>query len=203
MKRNILNINGGKIEVYSFEPKHYSLDLFRLEELKTIPQEQQILRKENTRGWFTPKEGVIYECDNYIIRPFMTKKKKMEEYDAWLRIRRSYINGLYTNEPAKEYETGLITLNADRNGGKTLINLTPDAYAEYLLENEQFTKAFLEDKDLSKLKDLFSISDEPISEVSIDELKKMCESKIVPIPSFNYKMEQVEKEADVYRKLKK
>ena len=198
MKRNIYNINGGTLEIFDFEPKHYALDLFRLQELKNIPQEEQILRKENTRGWFTPKKGVIYECDNYILRTFPSKK--LSDHDEWLRIRRSYINGLYRSDPVKVHD-GLITLHPNMGMSHNLVQLTEDSYAEYLLENEQFADSFLEDRDLSKLKDLFEIGEDPYMTIDIKEFQKLCYAKVID-ECFRGKMADIEKESEVYQKLK-
>ena len=198
MKRNIFNINGGTLEIFDFEPKHYAIDLFRLEELKKFPEEKQVLRKDDTRGWFTPKKGVLYECDNYILRPF--PRRKMADHDEWLRIRRSYINGLYHSDPVKTHDD-LITLHPKHGTSRNLINLTEDAYVEYLLENEMFSDEFLEGRDLTPVRELFDLSEEPFMTIKIDEFEKLCRSKVIEEP-FNEKMSDIEKETKVYRRLK-
>ena len=198
MKRNILNIKGGKIEVYGFEPKTYSINLFRLTELKKIPKEQQILRRENTRGWFTPKKGVLYECDNYILRPFPSKK--IEDHDEWLRIRRSYTNGFYKNDPV--YQHGdIIALHPNQGMDRNYIQLTEDAYLEYLIEREMYGHEFLQDKNLDSLHELFKISKKPIMTIDIEQLEKICASKIIDEP-FSEKISSIENESKVYQRLK-
>ena len=198
MKRNIYNINGGTLEIYSFEPKHYAMDLFRIAELKKVPEEEQILRKEDTRGWFTPKKGVMYECDNYILRPF--QRKKLADYDEWSRIRRSYIHGIYSHDPVKQHDD-LITLHTKKGTSRNLINLTEDSYAAYLLDNEMFSSEFLEGRDLSPLREIFELSEDPFMTIRIKEFEKLCQSKVIEEP-FNETMSDIEKESKVYRKLK-
>lgn len=198
MKRNIYNINGGTLEIFDFGPKRYAMDLFRIEELKKIPESEQILRKEDTRGWFTPKKGVIYECDNYILRPF--NRKKMAEYDEWFRIRHSYVHGLYSHDPVKQHDD-LITLHTKKGTSRNLINLTEDSYAAYLLDNEMFASDFLEDRDLTPLKGVFEISEEPYMTIKIDEFEKLCRGKVIE-EMFSEKMSDIEKESKVYQKLK-
>lgn len=82
MERKIYNINQGVIEVYQFDPNMKELKRFRLQELDKLPVEEQILKREPTRSWFTPKKGVVYECENYILRrydnPRVSKKDHVD-----------------------------------------------------------------------------------------------------------------------------
>ncbi len=198
MKRKIYNVASGVIEVYDFEPISYKLALFRLEEMKGIPQKKQILRKDNPRSWFTRDKGIVYECDNYTLREF--DYTKMDQVDLVNMIRKFYINGSFKNDPVL-IRDDLILLSPDRGLTDYRIQLTEDAYMEYLIENEQFDSPELEGKSLDKQRGLFRISDEPIVTVSIDEFKKMHQAQLVS-GNFHDTMDSLERTSKVLSKIR-
>jgi len=198
MKRKIYNVKNGIIEVYDFETLQYRMNLFRLEELKRIPQREQILRREPTRSWFTPRKGVVYECDNYILREF--DLSKMDEADQSTMIRRSYINGVFRSDPVEE-RSDLITLSPREGLTDFRVQLTEDAYMGYLLDNEQFDHPMLRSHRLDKQKELFQISDVPIDEISISELEKMFQHGIVE-GDYYETIVSLERTSRVYQKIR-
>ncbi len=198
MRRKIYNVNGGVIEVYSFEPFNYKMNTFRMRELKKIPMERQVLVKEPTRSWFTPKKGVVYKCDNYILREVQCPE--LDPSDPIKRTRTSYIYGIYKNDPVEVHDD--LYLLSPRGGYTDYrVQLTEDSYLGYLLENEQFYSSFLEDKSLEGLKDLFKVSSNPITRIQISELEKMYEGDLVP-GSFDDAMTSLEKTSKVYQKIR-
>lgn len=198
MKRKIYNVKNGVIEVYDFETLQYRMNLFRLEELKRIPQREQILRREPTRSWFTPRKGVVYECDNYILREF--DLSKLDEVDQSTMIRRSYINGIFRSDPVEE-RSDLITLSPRKGLTDFRVQLTEDAYMGYLLDNEQFDHPMLRDHRLDKQKELFQISDAPVDTISIPELEKMYQHGIVE-GDYYKTMDSLERTSKVYQKIR-
>ena len=198
MKRKIYRLNNGVIEVYQFEPINYKLNLFRLEELKRIPKEEQILRRETTRSWFTPKKRVVYECENYILREF--DFSNIHDMDKQMQLFKAYVNGVYRHDPVQIHD-GLITLSPRNGMTDYRIQLTKDAYLGYLLENEQFDETILRDSLLDKQKGLFKISEEPISSTTVEELERLFSSELVP-GSFDETMQSVERTSKVFQKIR-
>ena len=197
MNRKICNLKKGVIQVYQFEPFNYRLNLFRLEEMKRIPREEQILRREPTRSWFTPRKGVFYECDNYILRKF--DFSKFEDIDTFKKHYQLYVYGLYHNDPVKKYP-GFITLSPKKDMTDIRVQLTEDAYLAYLLENEQFDHEDLVGKRLEKQKTLFHLSEEPLMEFHVDEMKNMFDSCVVS-GSYDETMKSLERSSHVYQKI--
>ena len=198
MKERIFNLEGNKIEVYQFNTIPHKIKLFRVHELDTLLREEQILRREPTRGWFTPTKGVIYECDNYVLR--MIRNPKREEASEMQKVRIAYINSRYENDPVF-INNGLITLSPENNTTNKRINLTMNAYLAYLLDNEMFDSPFLQEQNLEKVKDIFKISDKPLMELSVEELRKLYESQLIDY-DFDEKMEYVKSTSKVLKKLR-
>jgi len=73
---NIYNINNGLIEVYDINPLKDKIKDFKKQELLKLKEEDRVLVEEPTKGWFTTKKGVVFECGSYILRK--SKKKEIE-----------------------------------------------------------------------------------------------------------------------------
>ena len=198
MRRKIYDLNNGVIEVYSFEPINYKLQLFRLEEMKDIPKERQVLRMDNPRSWFTKSNGIVYECGAYTLREF--DYSRMDQADKASLVRKFYVNGTYHDDPVKIIG-GMILLSPKRGFTDYRIQLTENAYCGYLLDNEQFDNPILGDHSLDRLRGSFKISEEPISTISVDELEKAMKMQIVP-GDFDETMDSLEKTSKVYKKIR-
>ena len=84
--RKIFRLKNGTIEVYKFEPISTEIALFRQNEMKKIPEDDQVLKRDYNDSWLFPKTGVVYECDSYVIRKEPPKSfEEMEvEYQDFL-----------------------------------------------------------------------------------------------------------------------
>lgn len=198
-KGMIYNLEKGKIEVYSFRPLEHKLKLYRIQELRCFLPSERVLKRENTRSWFTPKKGVVYECDNYILR--LMKDAKQEEQREATRMLRDYIEGFYRSDPVRVYENGLITLSPKNDMTNKRIQLTDEAYYAYLLDNEDFTATYLQERNLDDVKDVFKLSKNPIDEISEKDLKSLYLSGLVE-GNYDEKMDYLEKTSKVFKKIR-
>lgn len=197
-KNKIYNLKNGVIEVYNFEPYNYKLNLFRLEELKKIPKEEQVLVESPTNGWFTPKKRKVFECDAYVLQGL--NLHKMDQIDQHSLMRKLYINGSYDNDVVDVYPD-FITLTPDHGCSKYRIQLTEEALLSFLLKNELFDSSFLHSKSLYRQKDLFKISKDPISDVSLKDVETMYESGLIP-GTFDDTLTYLDRSSKVFRKMR-
>ena len=198
MSRKIYDLNNGKIEVYSFRPLEHKLRLFRIQELDYFLPSERVLKKENTRSWFTPTKGVVYECDSYILR--LLKYASKEDRREGPKLIREYKEGPYRSDPVIINDT-LITLSPKNNTTNKRIQLTDEAYYAYLLDNEDFTSSYLQEGNLEDLKEVFKLSRNPIEEVSIDDFRRMYSSDLIE-GDYEEKMDYLEKSSKVFRKIR-
>ena len=197
MERKIYNINQGVIEVYQFDPNMKELKRFRLQELDKLPVEEQILKREPTRSWFTPKKGVVYECENYILRRYDNPRvSKKDHVDL---VREAYIDGLFQQHRVIVHDK-LFTLET-LTDGDCYINLTEDAYIAYLLENERFTSELLQEANLDNQKGLFTLSDNPIITLSLENMEKIFESGLVS-DDYEKTVNTIQSASKVYKKIR-
>ena len=197
MERKIYNINQGVIEVYQFDPNMKELKRFRLQELDKLPVEEQILKREPTRSWFTPKKGVVYECENYILRRY--DNPRVSRKDHVDLVREAYLDGLFQQHRAIVHDK-LFTLET-LTDGDCYINLTEDAYIAYLLENERFTSELLQEANLDNQKGLFTLSDNPIITIALENMERIFESGLI---SDNYEntVNTIQSASKVYKKIR-
>lgn len=197
MERKIYNINQGVIEVYQFDPNMKELKRFRLQELDKLPVEEQILKREPTRSWFTPKKGVVYECENYILRRYDNPRVSIKDHVDL--VREAYIDGLFQQHRAIVHDK-LFTLET-LTDGDCYINLTEDAYIAYLLENERFTSELLQEANLDNQKGLFTLSDNPIITLSLENMEKIFESGLVS-DDYEKTVNTIQSASKVYKKIR-
>ena len=198
-KGMIYNLEKGKIEVYSIRPIEHKFKLYRVKELDKFLPLERVLIRENTRSWFTPTKGVVYECENYILRP-MKYAKKEQQRDA-IRTLRDYMDGSFRRDPVRVYENGLITLSPNNDTTNKCIQLSEEAYYAYLLDNEDFTSTYLQEADLEDLREVFRLSKNPITEITTDELKRLYLSGLAE-GRYDEKMDYIEKTSKVFKKIR-
>ena len=210
-KRNkrIFRIANGTVQIYGFEPINSELALFRLKEMQSIPEDEQIIYEEPTRMLFPQKKGVLFDCESYVIvqRPIRTE----EERDARTLLLKKYTRGLLgrcavhvRTNAAKGRQ--VIYLNPkDRDPDKKL-QLTRDLYLAHLLENERFAdenlQAVLEEEGLEQFRPLFHITSDPLAEASLDSLEAFISSGIIK-GDFEDRKDFLESSTKVYEKLKR
>lgn len=202
----IFRLSNGTIEVFNFEPIYSRLAFFRLEEMKQIPEDEQIVYKELNGGWFKPKTGIIHECDAYIIRKRAPKNFEEEEENYELVSR--YINGIFRDGSMhiRDREDGegeqIIYLNPKDGTLIKKIQVTPDLYLSYLLENERFAAEPLQDSGLEKQSELFEIGEEPIATCDLASLKVALRSGLIK-GEYDDTLDFVEGSTKVYEKLRR
>ncbi len=204
-KNKIYRLNNGTIQVFSFEPFQSRIVNFRLQEMKKIKEDDQVIKKAGPLTWFSSKKNVIFECEAYVLK--RNPAKSFEEKEDNYALVRGYIDGIYTNASVhirerddKEGES-IIILNPKHDVPGKRIQITPDLYLEYLLENERFEEEALQTEDLTKEKKLFIISEQPIMECSENSLKNLINSGLVK-GDLDEKLELLEGSTKVYEKLK-
>lgn len=204
--RKIFHVSNGTIEIYDFNENYSRSTLFRLEEMKKIPENEQVLYKEANRFLFQHREEIVYECDAYSLR--IKKPKNMAEVDDNYFFVHKYIEGLYKDSSVhvreRENTDGekLFYINPkDGTPGKK-IQITEDLYLAYLLENERFDAPDLQTSDLSNHQELFTISDEPIAVCDMDSLRILLKSGLVK-GNYDDKKRLLQGSTKIYEKLKK
>ncbi len=197
-KNKIYNLKNGVIEVYKFEPINLRLNLLRLEELKKIPREEQILVETPTNGWFTPRKRKVFECGAYVLKGL--NFNSADDVNKHSLMRKLYINGAYDNDVV-DILPDLITLTPEHGFSKYRVQLTEEALISFLLKNEMFDSLFLQDRNLEKQKELFKISQEPIMDVSLEEVEKMYRSELIP-GTFDDTLTYLDKSSKVYKKIR-
>ena len=203
--RKIFHVSNGTIRIYDFNQNYSRLNLFRQEEMKRIPVEEQILYREANRFLFQHKEEIVYECDAYSLR---TKPpKNMNEVEDNYNYVRNYVLGLYRDASVHARERSgsdgdkFFYINPKVDESDKKIQITEPLYLSYLLENERFDAPALQASDLSDLQQLFSISDQPIAECSMDSLEVLLNSGLVR-GDYDKKARLLEGSSKVYEKLK-
>lgn len=201
----IFHLKHGTIEMYEFEPIMPRIALFRLQEMKKIDESEQVIKKERPHTWFTPKKGIVFECDNYILRKSPPKTFKEKEAN-YLFVKR-FINGLFRNASVhvmpREDKDGesIIILNPKDGVHNEKIQLTPDLYLEYLLGNERFSMPVLQEEDLTEERPLFQISKNPVMECDLGALESLLKSGLIN-GDYDERLEWLEGSTKVYEKLR-
>ena len=198
--RNIYNLSKGKVEVYSLEPLRESVAEFRRNELESLPSDERVLEYLPPLGWFSSKNGVIFECGSHALRKL--------EPDADDTI----IMSEFINDHIKTYSLNDFVRRDNGKDATVLdpytyltnrrIQLTNNTVLELLLEGEDYTSTRLQFGDLSDIKDLFSISDKPITVLDLEEMKKYFSTNLSSKDEFAKKMSQINGSTKVYRKLR-
>ena len=207
-KRNnkIFRLSNGTIEIYNFNPIFSRLTFFRLEEMKQIPEDEQVVYKELNGTWFRPKKGIIHECDAFLIRKREPKTFQEKEENYMLVSR--YTNGIFRDGSMhirdrndREGEQ-IIYLNPRDGTISKKIQVTPDLYLVYLLENERFAAEPLQDNSLEKQSELFEIGEEPIATCDLASLEAALESGLIK-GEYDDRLDFIEGSTKVYEKLKR
>lgn len=203
----IYNLKNGTIEIYNFEPIRSRIAYFRLKEMQKIDEDERVLIKDYNNTWFASKKNVVYKCGSYNFK-FLPPKNYKEQDENDLLLKR-YIEGAFRNGSihvlSREDIIGkkLYYLNPKDPDTEKYLQLTKGLYLEYLLENEYFTSHALQEENLTKEKDLFHISKEPIMQCSLEDLEAILRSGLVNPENYDEKVEQLEGSTKVFEKLKK
>jgi len=129
---NIYNINNGLIEVYDINPLKDKIKDFKKQELLKLKEEDRVLVEEPTKGWFTTKKGVVFECGSYILR-----KSKKKEIESNTKLLNQYIQGKLHEERLLKKESidgrELFLFEPYNLRPDYKIQLTKDLYLETVL----------------------------------------------------------------------
>ncbi len=197
---NLYNLTNDSVEVYDIEDKEDEIRKFGKLELQKINKDERVLLEEPTRGWLTPTKGVIYSCGSFILRKTIYSYEK-ELIDAFLNKEFDDVRiaSRYSDELDKVifcYEPFYPTYNKQ-------IQLTKDLYMQLKLSDRDYRDDYLQTEDLSTIKDLFTISSEPIAVISLDNLYKMYRyaNKDIFNNTFEEEIEYLDDSTNVYKKL--
>lgn len=196
----IYNVSKGKIEVYSLEPLRGKITTFRQEEFESLPEDERVLDYIPTKGWLTPRKNLIYECGSHVLRkrtPLAEDEFLMSEFSN------NYMVDYRLNEITR-LDNGRTTtvLEPLRYLVSKRLQLTDDTLLELLLESENYSSEQLQNGDLSRIKGLFRISENPTTTISLEELKKYFSTNLVPRDELGEKMKTLSGSTKVYRKLR-
>ncbi len=198
---NIFNVTNGKIEIYNMEPLVEDIKEFKAKEMLTIPISERVLIKEPTKGFLTTKKGVIYKCGSFILR-----KSKENEYERNINLVNDYIDGEFQEDRVvaryNGYDDFLYLLEAYYPLDEEQINLTKDLYLLFQLQNAEYSDYHLHDEDLSKIKDLFKISNKPDNIIDMNELIKTYYYIEQDEGKLEEKMEYLNDSTKIYNKIK-
>ncbi len=198
--KNIYNLSKGKVEVYGLEPLKEKIILFRGKEMESIPYNERLLDRIPTKGWFTPKKDVIYECGSYVLR-----KRIPRPEDEFLI--NEFVNDYlkpYRVRDVKRTDNGeyATLLDPTRVIVEKELQITEEILLELLLENENYDNKRLQNGDLTRIRDLFRITKRPITIIDLEELKKYFSTNLVPQDELKTKMNQINGSTKIYRKLR-
>lgn len=200
----IYNLNSGKVEVYDLEPKRYAINLYRINELKKVPEDEKIILREDNKGILTNRKGLVYECGNYVLRKGLPKNFEQKEanYDLLSRYYHDiYSHGKVSIRPRKDTDKYIILFDPDIYHDNRLIQITTGLYLEHLLEKGMYVEETLQNSDLSNLKDLFKLDKEPRSSIDIKEMKNLMESGLIN-NEYEETMAYLEDSSKVFKKIK-
>lgn len=196
----IYNISKGKIEVYSLEPLRGKVITFRQEEFEKLPEDERVLDYIPTKGWFTPRKNIIYECGSHVLR-----KRNPQPEDEFLMS--EFINnniGAYSLKDITRLDNGreVTTLEPLMYLSSKVLQLTDATTLELLLEQGNYSSKKLQNGNLSSISDLFRLSEKPITVLDLEELKKYFSTNLVPQDELKTKMDKINGSTKVYRKLR-
>lgn len=201
MRKKIFQINGGRIEIFSFNAEDEKMQDFKTQELLKLPEDERVLHKGSPLSWFSSKNGVVYSCGAYVLKA-VPKEGEMQ----FSRLEERFIQGEFVGDPVRVVERfdddgQVLYLCPVRDTLDNKIQLTNDLYLLQLLESEDFQNEVLHEESLDGLGELFDISSEPISAISIRELEKMYEAGLVD-GDMDSQMDYFEKSGKVLSKLR-
>ena len=194
---NIYNINNGLIEVYNLNPLEREIKDFKKQELLKLPEEERVIVEEPTKGWFTTKKGVIYECGSYILR-----KSKKRELESNRELLKQYILGTLHEDRLLIKEDNLFLFEPYNLRPTHKIQLTKDLYLATVLANTDYSDSFLQTENLDNIKHLFEISNSKAT-IDMEELYKVY--KYITNDLFEYEetVKYLEDSTSIYQKIKK
>ena len=198
--RNIYNLTKGKVEVYEIEPIVRNVISFRKDQMDSIPEDERVLEVLPNRSWFNPTKGVVYECGSYLLR-----KKIPNDRDNF--ILREFINGHVTKydlyeKTRTDNDEPLLVIDPILYMEERRIQITRDILIELLLEKEDYEGLASMDADYSNVRELFRITNDPVSVIDLEELKKYFSTSLVPFNEMSTQMSKIGNSTKVYRKLR-
>lgn len=203
MANKIYQIQGGKIEVFSFSAIEEKMKKFRKEEMETLPEDERFLLRNDPPSWFRSQKGIVYECGAYVLQKRLDLDCSSEQYSV---VEKKFHAGAFLKDPIRilpreDQDDDIIVLHPGRGTSDVRVQLTPDLYLAQLLEREEFSDEDVQSSSLEAVRDLFFISEDPISEISIEEMKKLFDHDLIA-GEYSSQIDYIEKAGKVLQKLR-
>ena len=199
--KKIYNLNNGRVEIFQLGQDDYETAKFILDELGTMPIEERLLKKDNPSNWFTRKKGIVYECGAYILR-----KSNPKEVQKTRFLLNDYIFGSFELERLDArndiHGNDLYLLEPSYPYNNVNIQLTKDLYLQILIENEIYANPILQESNLDRIKRLFSISENPIETIDVEEMFKVYDLIEENQEAYKIIMTEIEESTKVFQKLR-
>lgn len=202
MDREIYRINKGKIEVFNLKPRIELIAFFRDDEIKKIPENERVLLYKDKKSIFDKKSDIIYQRNNYVL-------KKTTDEENRVIIQKNLLDVSNPGEIRRlkrtDNEEYILLLDLLFDYKNKRIQITPDLCNELLLEKEDYDSYCLDLNRLSRIKNLFKLSDKPVYKIDIKEVKKYFDSDMYDEymnGTFEEEMYYLESSTKVYEKLK-
>ena len=217
-KLNIYNLVGNYIDIYNLIPNESKIASYKKRELeRNIPEKDRIYTAETSA--FKILEEDLVEEDRLNRTTEMIGNMRTPYYhhfnaafyhEDYQKLVNDYYQGLYTNSRVvrikrediarrvKIVKYLLMTQDKYVNGSiKGMISIPETLYLLQMIEQGKFGLVYKEqiDEQLS----LFDLTDEPIANMSIDDLKAWHES-VIPEAPFDNTLEQVNTMSLIYKR---
>ncbi len=192
---NIYKINNNQVEVYNLIPKEREIAQFTTSELLKFNEDERVLIEEPTKGWFTTRKGVIFECGSFILR-----KSKNKELAFNNELLKRFIENKLRAERLVARDNLYYLVPDFYQAPNHNIRLTKDLFLELLLKQKDYSNPHLQEEDLSSIKDLFTI-DQLLATISLDELTKIYKFLNDDTNVLEEQMTYLEDSTKVFKKL--
>lgn len=192
---NIYKINNNQVEVYNLIPKEREIAQFKTSELLKFNEDERVLIEEPTKGWFTTRKGVIFECGSFILR-----KSKNKELAFNNELLKRFIENKLRTERLVARDNLYYLVPDIYQAPNHNIRLTKDLFLELLLKQKDYSNPHLQEEDLSSIKDLFTI-DQLLATISLDELTKIYNFLNDDTNALEEQMTYLEDSTKVFKKL--
>lgn len=170
-----------KIHTFRLVPDYKKIESFVAEEVDKIPDDEIILRRDNPISFWSlrRKDDVVYDCEAYSLR-----KDTLDDKDHYVKRLMHVLNTGEESwfEPENirhRYKSDSELFSFSVGYLPYSIQTTEDLYKLGILEMRKFDSELLQYGDLSKVAELFTLSDE-IHSQDLGELEKLITYGVIP-----------------------
>ncbi len=191
-----------RVQTFRLIPDYERIDKFVSDEFTMIPEDELVLKRRDPISYWSPKkkDDVIFECGAYSLRT-ASPNDVDGELDKFVDSLKTGKDNYFSPEEIKLKYLDKKPLFAFSVGNTPYqIQTTEYLYMLGLFERGEFDSKLLQFFNVSKMAELFTLSDE-VSSISMDEIDKLISYGVVadiPDRRANY-----EDQSRVYKNLKR